>query len=77
MLLDLPTRLETPRLIVRPYAPEDAAAYLEVCQDNRLNLLPYEAGNAIHSIETPEQAAALMRSFHDARYNREMFFFGA
>lgn len=77
MLLDLPERLETERLILRPYQAEDAAAYLEVCRNNRSHLTPYEAENPIHGIDTLEQAEALMREFHDGWYARSVFFFGA
>lgn len=75
--LDLPTRLETDRLILRPYTPEDAPAYLDVCRNNRQHLLPYEADNPAASVETLEQAEALMREFHDGWYARKVFFFGA
>ncbi len=77
MLLDLPARLETERLIVRPYDVEDAADYLAVCRVNRQHLVPYEVGNPALGIETLEQAETLMCEFRDAWYARQAFFFGA
>ncbi|MFN8560347.1 MAG: GNAT family N-acetyltransferase [Anaerolineae bacterium] len=76
-LLDLPTALETQRLIVRRYVPGDAPAYLGMCRDNRDHLLPYEAENPVRGVETLEQAEALVREFYDGWNARTVFFFGA
>lgn len=76
-LLDLPTRIETERLIVRRYQAGDGAAYYEMCRNNRQHLSTYEAGNPVHSIETPEQAERLVCDFADAWDARAAFFFGA
>ena len=77
MLLDLPARLETDRLIVRPYQAGDGPAYYDVCLRNKEHLLPYEAGNPALDVTTVEDAEILMREFAAAWVARRAFFFGA
>jgi RimJ/RimL family protein N-acetyltransferase len=77
MLLDLPARLETDRLIVRPYQAGDGPAYYNVCLRNKDHLLPYEAGNPALGVVTVEDAEILVREFAAAWVARRAFFFGA
>lgn len=77
LLLDLPARLETARLILRPYRAGDGPAYYEVCQNNKEHLLPFEAGNPALSVNTVEDAEILMRQFAVAWAARDAFFLGA
>jgi ribosomal-protein-serine acetyltransferase len=77
MLLDLPARLETDRLIVRPYQAGDGPAYHDVCLRNKEHLLPYEAGNPALGVKTVEDAEILVREFAAAWVSRRAFFFGA
>lgn len=77
LLLDLPSQLETQRLIVRPYQPGDGPAYFDVCQRNKEHLLPFEHGNPALSVDTVEDAEVLMRQFAIHWAAREVFFLGA
>ncbi|MBK8023284.1 MAG: GNAT family N-acetyltransferase [Chloroflexi bacterium] len=76
-VIDLPDRLETQRLLLRPYTPADAPAYLEMCLRNKSHLLPYEQGNPALDVATPEQAEELMGLFADLWAARKAFFLGA
>ncbi len=77
MLLDLPARLETDRLIVRPYQAGDGPAYHDVCLRNKEHLLPFEEGNPALEVTTAEEAEILVREFAAAWVARSAFFFGA
>ncbi len=74
---DLPARLETERLIVRPYEPGDAPAYLALCLRNRTHLLPYEEGNPALSVTSLAEAEDLLRAFAADWTARRAFFLGA
>jgi len=74
---DLPSLIETSRLILRPYQLGDAPAYYAACRRNREHLLPYEADNPALDVHTLEDAADLMRDFEAAWANHRMFFLGA
>ena len=70
MLLDLPARLETDRLILRPYQAGDGPAYYDVCLRNQEHLLPYEAGNPALEVKTVDDAEILVREFAAAWVSR-------
>lgn len=74
---DLPSRIETPRLLLRPYQDGDGPAYYAVCRRNREHLLPYEAGDPALDVETEKDAAALVRDLAAAWANHRVFFLGA
>jgi ribosomal-protein-serine acetyltransferase len=76
MLVDLPTELETERLLLRPYQAGDGAAYFALCQNNREHLLPFEAGNPALAVQTTEDAEILVREFAASWVAREIFFMG-
>ena len=46
----LPTHLETERLILRPYAEDDAVWYYQMSLRNRGHLQRYESGNVVMSL---------------------------
>ena len=77
LLLVLPERLETKRLILRPFQAGDGQAYFDVCQRNRDHLMPYEVGNPALSVQTVEEAEILVRQFAVDWMARDAFFFGA
>lgn len=77
LLLELPTGIETPRLLVRRYQPGDGAWYYEMSCRNRAHLLPFEARNAAMGIASPDDAEILVRDLAVAWDGRKQFFFGA
>jgi RimJ/RimL family protein N-acetyltransferase len=77
MLLDLPTRLETARLLLRCYQPGDGPWYYAMGLRNQAHLARYETGNPARTLHTPEEAEVLMREFAAAWVARERFFLGA
>jgi RimJ/RimL family protein N-acetyltransferase len=77
MLIDLPERIETARLILRPYRAGDGEAYHVACLRNREHLLPYERGNPALDVETVDDAEALVRQFGADWVARKVFFLGA
>jgi aminoglycoside 6'-N-acetyltransferase len=77
MLLDLPTRLETARLLLRCYQPGDGPWYYAMGLRNQAHLARYETGNPARTLHTPAAAEVLMREFAAAWVARERFFFGA
>ncbi|MBX3084458.1 MAG: GNAT family N-acetyltransferase [Anaerolineae bacterium] len=76
MLLELPDRLETERLIIRPYQAGDGSAYYRLAQNNKAHLLPFEEGNPALAIQTEKDAEILMREFHAEWVCRNVFFVG-
>lgn len=76
MLLDLPSQVETERLILRPYRAGDGAAYYKLAQNNKSHLLPYEAGNPALAIHSLEDAEILVREFGAKWVARSIFFVG-
>jgi ribosomal-protein-serine acetyltransferase len=77
MLLDIPTRLETDRLILRRYEPGDGPMYFAVGQKNHHHLQPFEADNVILSAKTPEEAENIIRGLNEDWIARNSFFLGA
>jgi ribosomal-protein-alanine N-acetyltransferase len=77
MLLDLPTRIETERLYLRPYAPGDGPMYYAVSQRNRAHLARYEADNVLMTLENEEHAEVVVRELAAEWMARNAFFMGA
>jgi ribosomal-protein-serine acetyltransferase len=77
LLLELPERLETERLVLRPYRAGDGPVYFAVCQRNREHLVPYEADNPARKVQTVEDAEVLVRQFAADWISRRAFFLGA
>jgi RimJ/RimL family protein N-acetyltransferase len=77
LLLDIPDRIETERLYVRPYRAGDGAWYYAMSQKNRNHLAQYESENVAMSIENDEEAEILVRDLAAAWVARDCFFMGA
>ena len=75
--VNLPTAIETQRLVVRAYRPEDAAAYHAMALDNKGHLRQYEAQNPVHAVFSAADAEKLLHDFAQAWQTRKAFFFGA
>lgn len=77
MLLDIPTRIETERLYLRPYKAGDGPMYYAVSQRNRSHLARYEAGNYLMSIDSEEEGEIVVRELAADWAARKRFFMGA
>ena len=77
MIPGLPSSLTTPRLLLRPYQPSDAAWYYEMALANQEHLRRYEAGNSIMTIHTPAEAEVVVQRMADDWDARHCFFFAA
>ncbi len=77
MLLDIPARIETERLYLRPYQAGDGQWYYATSQKNRSHLARYESGNAMLSIQLEQDAEILVRQLAAAWVARDCFFMGA
>ena len=76
MLLDLPPRMETKRLYLRCYQAGDGPWYYKMSLKNKPHLARFEAGNAVMSINLPEDAEITVRDFALAWAARSAFFMG-
>jgi ribosomal-protein-alanine N-acetyltransferase len=74
---ELPTRIETARLVVRTYQPGDGSMYFAMSQRNKSHLARYESGNAVMKINTVEEAELVVRDFIADWKTRSAFFMGA
>jgi ribosomal-protein-serine acetyltransferase len=77
MLLDIPTRIETERLYLRCYLPGDGRWFYAMSQRNRAHLARYEAENVVMSVQSEEDAEALVRELAADWTARNCFFLGA
>ncbi|MBI5960635.1 MAG: GNAT family N-acetyltransferase [Chloroflexi bacterium] len=77
MLFHLPARLETERLVLRPYQAGDGEVYYHLCQNNKKHLLPFEAGNPALAVNTLDDAEILVREYAADWAARNIFFMGA
>jgi ribosomal-protein-serine acetyltransferase len=77
MLLDIPTLIETDRLILRKYEPGDGPMYFAVGQKNRQHLQQFEANNIVLSAKTQEEAEIIVRELNVDWIARNSFFLGA
>jgi len=76
LLLDIPTRIDTERLSLRCYQSGDGSWYFLMSQKNKIHLARYEAGNAVMSINSGEDAEITVRDFAVAWAARSAFFMG-
>jgi RimJ/RimL family protein N-acetyltransferase len=76
LLLELPTHLETKRLYLRGYQAGDGPWYYAMSQKNKPHLARFEAGNAVMSINTLEEAEITVRDFALSWAARNAFFMG-
>jgi len=63
MFYDLSFPIETARLIIRPYRPNDAVWYYKMCLKNKEHLSRYEANNPVMSIMTESDAKNTIEDF--------------
>jgi RimJ/RimL family protein N-acetyltransferase len=77
MLLEIPTRIETERLYLRPYQAGDGPWYYAMALRNRAHLARYESGNAAMSLHSEQDAEIAMRRFAADWVARNCFFLGA
>ena len=77
MSLEIPTRIETERLFLRPYQAGDGAWYCAMSQKNKAHLAQFESGNAAMSIQTETDAERVMQDYARCWAAREAFFLGA
>ena len=75
-LQDLPMRIDTDRLILRCYHPDDGPLYYAVSQNNRLHLARYESDNVVMSIESQLHAESVVRELAAEWIKRSCFFMG-
>ncbi len=71
---DLSTRIDTPRLHLRPYCPGDGAWYYPVSLRNKAHLQQFESGNAVMSIGTQDDAERIVTEFAVAWAEGKAFF---
>jgi RimJ/RimL family protein N-acetyltransferase len=76
-LLDIPTRLETERLVLRSYQPGDGSWYYSVSQRNRDHLLPFESQNVVMGIGSDEEAETVVQELAGAWAAGQSFFLAA
>ena len=76
MPVQLPTRIETERLYLRCYGAGDGAWYHVMSQRNKPHLARYEAGNAVMTINSEEEAEAVVRDFAACWAAGDAFFMG-
>jgi RimJ/RimL family protein N-acetyltransferase len=76
MLIEVPDRLETARLLLRAYHPGDGPMYYAVSQNNQEHLKRFEAGNPLLGIHSVEDAESIVREFSAGWAARNCFFFG-
>jgi RimJ/RimL family protein N-acetyltransferase len=74
LLLDIPSKLETERLIIRPYRKGDGAAYFSLLQNNRDHLK--EHLDEATTIKTEEEAEIKVREHHANWVARNSFVMG-
>ena len=74
---EIPAQIETNRLILRCYRPEDAPAYYRMSLKNKPHLQQFESGNAVMTINSEPDAEAVIRDFIDCWRSRKAFFMGA
>jgi ribosomal-protein-serine acetyltransferase len=76
MLLEIPTRIEARRIYLRSYQAGDGPWYYAMSQQNRAHLARYEAENVVMSIESEQDAEALVRELAVDWAARNCFFMG-
>jgi RimJ/RimL family protein N-acetyltransferase len=76
LLLEPPTHLETARLYLRCYQAGDGPWYYAMSRKNKPHLARYEAGNAVMTINSLEDAEISVRDFALSWAARKAFFMG-
>lgn len=73
----MPAKIETQRLLLRPYRAGDGREYLVLCLNNKQHLLPFEAGNPALDVKDETDAEILVREFAVDWAARSLLFMGA
>jgi ribosomal-protein-serine acetyltransferase len=76
LLLEMPARIETERLILRSYSAGDGPCLFKVIQRNREHLQRYESGNILMRIRTEEDAEITAREMAALWAKRDCFLLG-
>jgi ribosomal-protein-alanine N-acetyltransferase len=71
-----PTRIETERLYLRRYQPDDGPMYYAVSQRNRAHLAKYESENVVMAIQDVQQAEVVLRELAGDWDAQSCFFMG-
>ena len=74
--LNIPERIETERLFLRPYGPGDGAMYLAASLRNKDHLSEYEAENVLMDLKSEEHAESVVRELGANWIEKINFFFG-
>jgi aminoglycoside 6'-N-acetyltransferase len=77
MFLEIPTRIEAKRIYLRSYEAGDGLWYYAMSQKNRTHLARHEAENVVMSIESEQDAEAVVQGLAGAWRARNSFFMGA
>jgi ribosomal-protein-alanine N-acetyltransferase len=77
MLLEIPARIEAPRIYLRSYEAGDGPWYYAMSRKNRTHLARYEADNVVMSIDSEQDAEIVVRELAAAWGARSSFFMGA
>ena len=76
MLLDIPNRIETERLYMRPYQAGDGVMFYAIGQRNREHLARYEADNILNQLNNEQHAEVVVRELAIDWMARKHFFLG-
>jgi ribosomal-protein-alanine N-acetyltransferase len=76
MLLELPERIEAERVYLRSYRRDDGQWFYAMSQRNRRHLARYEAENVVMSIESEQDAEAIVGELAAYWQARNCFFMG-
>ena len=77
LMLDIPERIETERLLLRCYRPGDGSWYYQMSAKNKEHLSRYEPENAVMTINSEQDAEITVREFALAWDGRRYFMMGA
>jgi ribosomal-protein-serine acetyltransferase len=77
LLLDIPTRFESERLVLRCYQLGDGQWFFSMSRKNRDHLMRYESDNVIMNIKSEEDAEITVRDLAADWVARKNFFLGA
>ena len=75
-MLDIPNRIETERLYLRPYQAGDGKMYYAASRRNRKHLERYEFGNVLYQLKDEQHAEDTVRALSAAWVARNSFFMG-
>jgi RimJ/RimL family protein N-acetyltransferase len=76
ILLEIPRRIETERLYLRPYQAGDGPMYYAASLRNQEHLARFESGNVIYGLRDEQHAETTVRALADAWDERKSFFVG-